>query len=135
MQILVIDAQGGGMGKQLVSDLKRELPAAVVTAIGTNSTATAAMRKAGADETATGENPVLVACRTADVIVGPIGIVIADAMLGEVTPNMARAVAQSHAKRVLIPFNQCSNLIVGIRESTVGAMVERAVQEIKKLAE
>ena len=134
MKILIIDAQGGGMGKQLVTDVKREIPDAYVMAVGTNSTASTAMRKAGADETATGENPVIVACRTADVIVGPIGIVIADSMLGEVTPDMARAVAQSRAKRILIPFNQCSNAIVGIADVGVGAMVGLAVQEIKKIA-
>ena len=135
MRILVIDAQGGGIGKQLVADIKKELPDAYITAVGTNSTATAAMLKAGADEAATGENPAIVACRTADVIVGPIGIVIADAMLGEVTPKMALAVAQSRAERVLIPFNHCNNRIVGIAGKNVSAMVGLAVETIKNISE
>ena len=103
IQILIIDAQGGGVGRQLVSAVRQALPDAAVTAVGTNSAATSAMLKAGPHRAATGENAVVVACRTADIIVGPLGIVIADAMLGEVTPAMAAAVGQSRAKRVLIP--------------------------------
>lgn len=132
MNVLVIDAQGGGIGKQLVTEIKREIPSAHITAVGTNSAATSAMLKAGADEAATGENSVIVACRRADVIVGPIGIVIADSLLGEITPKMAVAVAQSSAKRILIPFNHCDNIIAGISDLTVGNLIRSAVQEIKK---
>ena len=103
MEILVIDGQGGGLGRQLVAAVKKAVPQAVVTAIGTNSAATSAMLKAGADRAATGENAVVVGCRRADVILGPIGIVMADALLGEITPAMAQAVAQSDARRILIP--------------------------------
>ena len=99
MEILVIDGQGGGLGRQLVAAVKKAVPQAVVTAIGTNSAATSAMLKAGADRAATGENAVVVGCRRADVILGPIGIVMADALLGEITPAMAQAVAQSDARR------------------------------------
>ena len=102
MEILVIDGQGGGLGRQLVAAVKKAVPQAVVTAIGTNSAATSAMLKAGADRAATGENAVVVGCRRADVILGPIGIVMADALLGEITPAMAQAVAQSDARRILI---------------------------------
>ena len=87
MEILVIDGQGGGLGRQLVAAVKKAVPQAVVTAIGTNSAATSAMLKAGADRAATGENAVVVGCRRADVILGPIGIVMADALLGEITPR------------------------------------------------
>ena len=132
MNILVIDAQGGGIGKQLVTEIKKEIPSAHITAVGTNSAATSAMLKAGADEAATGENSVIVACRKADIIVGPIGIVIADSLLGEVTPKMAVAVAQSSAKRILIPFNHCDNIIAGISDLTVGTLIRSAVQEIKR---
>ena len=104
MNILVIDAQGGGIGKQLISAIKRTLPDLTVTAVGTNSLATAAMLKAGADQAATGENAIVVCSRTADVIIGPIGIVIANSLLGEITPRMAMAVAQSPATRILIPM-------------------------------
>lgn len=131
MKILVIDAQGGGIGKQLITALKRDIPDARITAVGTNSSATMNMLKAGADEAATGENPVIVACRTADVIVGPVGIVIADSMLGEITPQMALAVAQSSAKRVLIPFNHCGNVISGIGRMGMSALVQAAVDEIR----
>lgn len=135
MNVLVIDAQGGGVGKQLVTAIRQAVPDAVITAVGTNSTATSSMLKAGADHAATGENAVIVGCRRADVIVGPVGIVIADSLLGEVTPKMAVAIAQSSAKRVLIPFNHCDNMIVGISDFHVGKLVQNAVQEIKKLAE
>lgn len=134
MEILVIDAQGGGVGKQLVTAIKQNIPKACVTAVGTNSAATQAMIKAGADHAATGENAVVVGCRHADVIIGPIGILIADAMLGEVTLGMAVAVAQSRAKRILIPFNHCDTMIVGIPDLTVGKLIQSAVEELVRLA-
>ncbi len=130
MRILVIDAQGGGLGKQLVSAIKQNISDAEVIAVGTNSAATSAMLKAGANGAATGENAVAVGCRTADIIIGPIGIVIADSMLGEVTPKMALAVAQSKAKRILIPFNHCDNVIVGISDRNINRLVQIAVDEI-----
>lgn len=131
MRILVIDAQGGGIGKQVVATLKRELPQAEITAVGTNCMATTAMLKAGADHAATGENAVIVGCRTADVIIGPVGIVIADAMYGEVTPAMSVAVGQSCAERLLIPVNHCNNYIVGVSDISVGKLIDDVVKEIK----
>ena len=133
MKIVVVDGQGGRLGKLLVEGIKTRLPQAQVYALGTNSIATATMLKAGADFGATGENPVLVACRTADIIVGPIGIVIADALLGEITPAMATAVCQSHATRVLIPVNHCENYIVGVPDQPLGSLVAAAVQKVKAL--
>ncbi len=133
MTILVMDAQGGGIGKQLVTAIKQNIPTASILAVGTNTAATTAMLKAGADEAATGENSVIVGCRRADIIVGPIGMVIADSLLGEITPKMALAVAQSNAKRILIPFNRCDNIIVGISDFSTGALIQNAVEEIKKL--
>ena len=133
MDVLVIDAQGGGFGKQLVSAVKRELPDIEITAVGTNTVATGAMLKAGADHGATGENAVIVGARKADIIAGPIGIVIADSLYGEITPKMALAVAQSKAKRILIPFNHCDNIIAGIADLSVGRMIQSAVEEIKKI--
>ena len=135
MEILVIDGQGGGLGRQLVAAVKKAVPQAVVTAIGTNSAATSAMLKAGADRAATGENAVVVNCRHADVIVGPIGIVIADALLGEITPAMAAAVCQSGAKRVLVPINHCENYVVGVPEQPVSQLVAAAAQKVKALCE
>jgi len=132
MNILVIDAQGGGFGKQLVSAIKKEFPQAELTAVGTNSAATAAMLKAGADRAATGENAVIVGARKADIIAGPIGIVIADSLCGEITPAMALAVAQSNAKRILMPFNHCDNVIVGVSDLSVGRLVQGVLDEIRK---
>ena len=131
--ILIIDAQGGGIGRLLVSAVRQELPEASLTAVGGNSAATATMLKAGADRGATGENAVAVACRKADIILGPVGIVIADSMLGEITPKMAAAVAQSGAKRILIPFDHCDNIVVGVRESGMKALVQEAVSVLVKL--
>ena len=130
MKILVIDGQGGKMGAALTDQIKKNMPDAEVVAVGTNSLATSAMLRAGADAAATGENPVVVNCTWADVIVGPIGIVIADALLGEITPAMAAAVCQSGAKRVLIPVNHCDNYIVGVPEQPIGDLVTAAVQKV-----
>lgn len=133
MNILVIDAQGGGIGKQLVLAIKQNIPSAYVTAVGTNIAATSAMLKAGADGAATGENSVIVGCRNADVIVGPIGIAIADSMLGEVTPKMALAVAQSTAKRILIPLNHCSNIVVGVSDLNISKLIQEVVKQIQDI--
>ena len=135
MKILVIDGQGGGLGKQLVAALSARCPQAQLTAVGTNSLAASAMRKAGAVRTATGENAVVVNCRHADIIVGPIGIVIADALLGEITPAMAAAVCQSPARRVLVPINHCENIVVGVPDQPIGQLVAAAAQKVRELAE
>lgn len=132
MRILVIDAKGGGIGKQLISAIKSNIPDAVVMAVGTNSMATSAMLKAGADDAATGENAVVVNCRRADIIIGPIGIVIADALLGEITPLMAKAVAQSAAKRILIPINHCDNIVVGVNDLNITRLIAAVIDELKK---
>ncbi len=124
MNILVIDAQGGGIGKQVVAAIKQNMPEMEITAVGTNSAATTAMLKAGADHAATGENAVIVGCRRADVIVGPVGIVIADSLYGEITPAMALAVGQSNARRLLIPVNHCDNFIVGVSDLALGKLIE-----------
>ena len=133
MKILVIDGQGGGLGRQLVGAVRAQYPDLEILAVGTNSAATSAMLKAGASQAATGENAVRVCCRKADVILGPVGIVIADAMLGEITPAMASAVGQSPAKRILVPVNQCDNLIVGIPEQSMSKFVQSAVELLNAL--
>lgn len=133
MNILVIDAQGGGIGKQIVSALKKRYPEQYITAVGTNSLATSAMLKAGADVAATGENSVIVCSRKADVIIGPVGIVIADALLGEITAAMAVAVGQSPAKRILVPVNHCDNYIVGVTDLSMAKLIEGVVTEVGKL--
>ena len=133
MNVLVIDGQGGGLGRQLVAALSAQCPDIQLVAVGTNSVAAQAMHRAGAQRAATGENAVVVNCRSADIIVGPIGIVIADALLGEITPAMATAVCQSHAMRVLIPVNHCENFVVGVPEGPVSQLVQTAAQKVKEL--
>ena len=130
MNVLIIDAQGGGIGRQLVASVKSKFSDIKITAVGTNSAATAAMLKAGADYAATGENAVIVGCRKADVIIGPIGIVIADSLYGEITPEMAVAVGQSMAKRILIPVNHCDNLVVGVSDYSSGKLIDSVLEEL-----
>ena len=129
MNVLVIDGQGGGLGRPLVAALSAACPAARLPAVGTPSLAPSALLKAGTVRAATGENAVVVNCRTADVIVGPIGIVMADALLGEITPAMAQAVAQSDARRILIPANRCDTLVVGV-SAPIGTLVEQAAAAV-----
>ena len=135
MNILVIDAQGGGLGKQIVSALKERFDNITITAVGTNTAATSAMLKAGADHAATGENAVVVGCRSADIIAGPVGIAIADSLFGEITPKMASAVGQSRAKRILIPINQCDNIIVGINDINATRLITAVVDKIGEIIE
>lgn len=130
MNILVIDAQGGGIGRQVVSAIKENCKNITITAVGTNSTATSAMLKAGADKAATGENAVIVGCRKADIIIGPIGIVIADSLCGEITPAMAAAIGSSNARRILIPVNHCDNIIVGVQDLSIGKLIQEIISLI-----
>lgn len=134
MKLLIVDAQGGGLGKQMIQALKKEELSCEITAVGTNSTATANMLKAGADHAATGENAVLVGCRKADVIIGPIGIVIADSLYGEITPAMAVAIGQSQAVKLLIPMNQCDNVVVGISGFSMNQVVGDIVGRLKEMS-
>lgn len=134
MNILIMDGQGGQLGAQLVKEITARFPAMQITAVGTNATATAAMLKAGAKKAATGENPVVVACRKADVIIGPVGIVVADSMYGEVTPQMAVAVGQADATRILIPMNRCENLIAGVQDVTMTEMLSDVLSKLEKIA-
>ena len=133
MRIVVIDGQGGRMGAQLIEGVRAAGITCDITAIGTNVLATSAMLKAGADRGATGENPVIVACRDAEVIVGPIGILAADSLLGEITPPMAVAVGQSRAIKLLLPVNQCRNVVVGTQQMTLSQLVSAAVGQLRQL--
>ena len=135
MKILVIDGQGGRMGKALVETLRRRGFSGEILAVGTNSAATAAMLKAGADEGATGENPVVVASRKADVILGPMGIIAANSLLGEITPAMALAVSESEAYKVLVPVNRCRIRVAGVQEMSLGEYTERAVDTVLAMAQ
>ncbi len=135
MKILVIDGQGGKLGRKLLEDIRKACPDAVITAVGTNSLATEnMMRSNAADRLATGENAVIVNCRNADIIVGPIGIAMADAMIGEISPAMANAVASSPAYRVLIPMNMCDTYVAGVVKGS-SAITEDAIDHIRQLIE
>ncbi|WP_313579737.1 DUF3842 family protein [Lacrimispora sp.] len=131
MKIVIIDGQGGKMGQSVIAQLKKSFPSLSVIAIGTNSIATSAMLKAGADAGATGENPVLVASRDADIIIGPIGIVIADSLLGEITPAMAEAIGKSHAYKILIPVNKCNHYVVGCENLTLTESIALVIKEVE----
>lgn len=132
-QVLIIDGQGGRLGRSLIEAIRESCPQAEITAVGTNGIATAAMAKAKPDHIATGENSVVVCCRTAELIVGPIGIVIADSMLGEITPAMAVAVGQSRGEKLLLPVgSHCAKTVVGAEELSVSAMVEKAAALVRE---
>ena len=134
MKLVIIDGQSGRMGALIAERVKAAKLPCKVLAVGTNAIATATMMKAGANQGATGENPVMVACRTADVIVGPIGILSADALSGEITPAMAVAIGQSAAKKLLLPVNRhCGHTMVGVRDLTLSQLVDEVVEQLRLL--
>lgn len=130
MKIVVVDGQGGRLGQLLVEGVKARLPQAQVYALGTNTVATSAMLKAGADFGATGENPVVRNVADADGVLGPVGIVVANAILGEVTPVMAEAVGSCRAKKFLIPMNSCGVVVAGVGELPLSTYVVQAVEAL-----
>ena len=134
MRILIIDGQGGRIGRALIEAALKELPEAEVAAIGTNAIATSNMLKSGVKEAATGEYPVVLNAPKADFILGPVGIIAAGSLMGEVTPEMARAVGLSWAKKVLVPMNRCETLIAGMPDTPVGELVKSAVEMVKREA-
>ena len=130
MTVLVVDGQGGRLGSQLVKEIVQRFPEHDLLAVGTNSMAPGRILKAGAARPAPGENAVAVACRRADVTVGPVGMVIADALLGEVTPVMAEAVGRSGAVRILLPSDKCDTLIAGIGGQGMSALIADAMDKL-----
>lgn len=132
MRVVVIDGQSGRIGQLFVEKVIKAKLSCELIAIGANAIATTAMLKAGASLGATGENPVIVACRTADIIVGPIGILSADAMLGEITPAMAAAIGQCSAKKLLLPVNMCNTLVVGTQSLSLSQLLDEAVDLLKQ---
>lgn len=129
-RIVVIDGQGGKIGRQLVEEIRASLPEAEITAVGTNSAATANMLRGGARSGATGENAVCVACRGADIIAGPLGILSADSLYGEITPAMAVAVGQSSAVKILIPINKCDTVVVGVETASLTELIGKAREAV-----
>ncbi len=134
MKILVIDGQGGRIGKEIIERLSQSPKQFEITAVGTNSVATSAMIKAGAKQSATGENPVVFASKTADVIIGPIGIISANSLVGEITPNIAKAISKSAAQKVLIPINKCNTYVAGTMELSLSEYIEKAVEIVLELS-
>lgn len=133
MNILVIDAQGGGIGRQLITKLLEKLPEADIVAAGTNSMATNAMIKAGAKKAATGENAIRYCASQAEIITGPIGIIVANAMLGEISPVISESVGSSSATKVLIPVTHCNTIIAGPKDLPIKDSIEDAVDRIVNL--
>lgn len=135
MKILVIDGQGGGMGKSIVAALKQRMPDVPVMALGTNAQATAAMLKAGADQGATGESAIRYQCKGADIILGVSGILHANAMLGEISPAIAMAVSLSEAKKVLVPLEKCGLYVSGVGKQPMDALIREAARITQTLIE
>lgn len=130
MKITIIDGQGGKMGSSIIEQLKKAHPELTLYAIGTNSIATASMMKAGASYGATGENPAIINAADSDLIIGPIGIVLANSLLGEITPAIAAAVASSKAKKILIPVNRCSHFVVGCQELSLSEYIRQVCEKV-----
>ena len=130
MKVVIIDGQGGRLGRLLVEKVKTRLPQAKIYALGTNTVATAAMLKAGADFGATGENPVVRNVMDADGVLGPVGSVVADSILGEITPAMAESVGSCRAKKFLVPMNSCGVVVAGVEELPLPVYVSQAVDAL-----
>lgn len=133
MKITIIDGQGGRIGKTVIEQIKARQISGDLYAIGTNTTATSAMLKAGADFGATGENAALVNVADADIVIGPVGIVFANALLGEITPAIATAVGASKAFKILIPVNRCNHYIAGCTENSLGEYIRIAVDRLESM--
>lgn len=128
----VVDGQGGGIGKAIVEGLKAELPRLRILALGTNSAATGQMLRAGADDGATGENAIIHNMQHVDIVVGVIGILNANSMMGELSPAMAAAIGGSHTYKVLLPVNRCHIHVVSVEDVPLGKHIDNAVKAVKE---
>ena len=133
MKIMVMDGQGGGVGRLLVETILAEIPAAEIVAVGTNAAATANMMKGGTALGATGENAVVYNSAHVDAICGPMGILMANAMLGEISPKMAGAVSSAEVPVFLIPMGKCNAKVVGVAEKKLTDYVKEVVEGMTKL--
>ena len=134
LNVTVIDAQGGGLGSAIVKALGERYAERIhILALGTNVVATSAMKKSGAKDCATGENAITFNVKTTDVIMGGVGVIAASGMLGEITPAMATAVAESPALKILIPISRCNILVAGTLGKGAKDLIEDAVSRIEEL--
>lgn len=133
MMIVVIDGQGGGMGKSIIENIRKKYQDIEIIAVGTNSLATSAMLRAGATAGATGENAVVFNCSEADIIAGPVGICFANSMHGEISPSMASAISSSRAEKILIPMSKCHAHIIGIAERSFGSYIEEMMDKLESI--
>ena len=131
MELLVIDGQGGGIGKSIIVAVKKVYPQIFIIAVGTNSVATQTMKKAGADAVATGENAIIYNAKHASHIIGPIGIAFGNSMYGEISPAMAQAVSCSEAQKYFIPVSQCNGHVLGIETKTIQEYIQDFIQILK----
>ncbi len=132
MRIAVVDGQGGGIGRAIVEKLRAAMPDVEIVALGTNSAATGQMIRAGADDGATGENAIVHNMKYVDVVVGVIGIINANSMMGELSPRMAQAIGESRAYKVLLPINRCNIHVVSVEDAPLGVHLDNAVRAIKE---
>lgn len=134
MKVLVIDGQGGKLGAQVIALLKERFNEKIeLIGVGTNALATETMIKSKPNIAATGENPIVVCAKEADIIIGPIGIVIADSLYGEITARSALAVSKSKAVKLLIPINKCNNIVVGITDNFIKDALSQIINYIDNL--
>jgi len=134
MKLMVMDGQGGGIGAAVIKGLRQSIGLdPEILALGTNSIATSKMMKAGANRGGTGENAILCTSRIADVIIGPLGILMANAMMGEVTADMASAVSSSRAVKILIPLTQERIRVVGVSGDPLPHLVNQVIEMVKEM--
>ncbi len=132
MRLLVVDGMGGGVGKAIVSHMRERGFSGEITAVGTNSAATNAMLRAGADAAATGADAVVYHCARTDLIVGPLGIAFAHSMHGEISPRIALAITGSDAKKILLPVSKCNATVVGTKDAPLGRLLEEMAELIEQ---
>ena len=134
MKLMIMDGQGGGIGAAVIKGLRQAIGVDLeILALGTNSIATSRMMKAGANRGGTGQNAIICNCRMVDVIIGPLGILMANAMMGEMTAEMASAVSSSKAIKILIPLTQEKVRVVGVSGEPLPHLVNQVIEIVKEM--
>lgn len=134
MRVAVVDGQGGGIGKHITEKIRKGMgPKVDIVALGTNSVATSLMLKAGANEGATGKNAIIQSVDDVDVVVGSLSILVANSMLGEVTPEIAVAIGSCKATKVLLPLGRNRVEVMGVQKEPLPHLIENLVKHLKKM--